>query len=114
MTQKLKPKQNSYLEKRRKLLKAWTYVGPFLLLAIIGFAGYLYLNIPWLINPYEVLSRLQAGSIPQSTIETMAIMLPVMILMVCILLLVVVVIMYAAFSNEKKYLRIVDEESRSR
>jgi len=111
MTRKLKPKQKSYLEKRRKLLKLWSYVGPFILLAIIGFAGYLYLNTPWLINSYEVLSRLKAGSMPQSTIETMAILLPVMILVVLFLLIVIVALMYAAFSNEKKYLDVVDEGS---
>ena len=101
MTRKLNQEQNSYLEKRRKLLKSWPYVGPLLLLCIVGFAGYLYINTPWLINPYEVLSRLEAGTMQQSTIETMALLLPVLFLVVCFLLIVIVVIMYAAFSNEK-------------
>lgn len=105
----LNQQQNSYLEKRRKFVHLWHYVGPLLLIGILGFATYLFVNTPLLINPYEILSRLESHSIKQSSLEMMAVLLPIMFIVVCFLLIVLVAIMYAAFSNEKKYLEIVDE-----
>jgi len=88
-------------------LRFWPYAGSALLVGIIGLALHLYLNTPLLINPFVVLARIESGSIEQSSLHTMAILLPIAFLMVCVLLLVLVLVLYAAFSNEKKYLEIV-------
>ena len=80
-----------------------------LLPGIIGFAAFLYVNSPLLVNPYEVLSRFESGSVKRSTLEMMALLLPIMFMLVCVLLIALVAIMYAAFSNEKKYMEIVRE-----
>jgi len=98
-----------FLEKRRILLRAWRYAGPLLLLGIGGFAAYLYFNTPLLINPFAVASGIESGSIEQSTLQLMAVFVPVLFITACFLLVVLVVLMYAAFANEKKYLAILDE-----
>ncbi len=103
----LSQQQSNYLDKRRKLLKVWRYVGPLMLLGMIGLVIYLNVSTPLLINPYEVMSRLELGSIEQSSLETMAVLLPMMLIMVCFLLVVLIAMMYAVFSNERKYLEIV-------
>ena len=101
--------QSIYLEKRRKLLKSWRYVGPLLIVGLLGFVLSLYTNTPLLINPYEVMSRLKSGSIERSTLEMMAVLLPMMFILVCALVIVLVAMVYAAFSMENKYQEIVME-----
>jgi len=98
---KLTQKQHDYLTKRKKLLESWRYAGPALLLGILGLTVYLYIKTPLLINPHEVFLRVESQAIRQSTLETMAILLPILFIMVCFFLIVLVAIMYAAFSNEK-------------
>jgi uncharacterized BrkB/YihY/UPF0761 family membrane protein len=105
---KLNQQQNSFLEKRRKLVKSWSYVGPLMMLLVLGLAAYVYVKSPLLINPYEVLARLQSGSIEQSTLMTMAVILPIVFITVCFLLIVLIVMLYAAIANEKKYIEILN------
>jgi hypothetical protein len=103
----LSQRQSRYLERRRKLLKAWRYTGPMMFLGIIGLVIYIKINSPLLINPYEVISRLESGSIKQSSLEMMAVLLPIVFIIVCFLLVVLVAIMFAASLNERKYLEII-------
>lgn len=94
-------------------MKAWRYVGPLLVLGILGLAIFVYANSPLLIDPFEVISRLESGSMEQPSLEMMAAFMPIMLITVLFLLLVLVAIMYAAFSNERRYLEILDEASNS-
>ncbi len=107
----LNPRQGRYLERRRSLLKAWRYAGPLLVLGILGLVLFVYANSPLLIDPFEVISRLESGSMERSSLETMATLLPIMLITVFFLLFVLVAILYAAFSNERRYLEILGEAS---
>ena len=91
----------------------WRYVGPILLLAIIVLAAWIFVNSPLLINPYEVISRIKSGTIEQSTFEMMAVILPLIMIFLFLLLVVVIGIMYAAFSKEKRYMKIISEVERA-
>lgn len=103
------PQHIAFLEKRKTLVRSWKYLGPLLLVFILGLAAYVYLTAPMLINPYEVMEALRSGAIEQSTIEIMAVLLPITFLMVCFLLIVLVLVMYMAFANERKYLEILEK-----
>jgi hypothetical protein len=105
----LNQSQIDFLERRRKLLKLWHYVGAISLIVLFGLVLFLKLNTPQLIDPYEVLARLESGAIDQTSLETMAILLPVMVILVCLMLIILVAMMYMAFSNEKKYLKILNK-----
>ena len=105
----LSQKQMNFLEKRRQLLKVWTYAGPSMLLLIIVLVVFLKINTPWLIDPFEVISRLEEGSVETSSLEMMAVLLPVMSCLVCFLLAAFVFLMYLVFTNEKKYLEILNQ-----
>lgn len=102
------PGNERFIAKRRSLLKAWRYVGPLLLVLIAGLATYLYLKTPLMINPFALVTAIEAGAIEDSTLQLMAVFVPLLFLVVCFLLVVLVVLMYAAFANEKKYLAILD------
>ena len=103
------PEQQAFLDKRRGLIRAWRYVGPVLLLAILGFSAYLFIRTPLLINPFEVISRLEAGTLEESTTVILAAMLPVMFGGMLVLLIAIVLVMYAAIANEKKYVAIIEK-----
>ena len=100
--------QTIFIEKRRKLIRAWRAVRPLMLLGIIAYAIYQYIRTPLLVNPFEVMERLRGGSIEQPTLELMAVMLPVMFLTIIFILVVLVVLLFASMSNEKKYLKIIE------
>jgi hypothetical protein len=62
---------------------------------------------PLLINPWAVISRLEAGSLGTTTLMTMAAMLPVVMLTLSLLLLIFVLLAFVAFANERRLLRMV-------
>jgi len=96
--------QSSYLEKRKRLLKSWQYVGPALLLAAIGLATWIFVTSPLLINPYDVTSRIESGTIGQSTLEMMTTLFPLITIFLFLPVFVVIGIMHAAPGKEKRYL----------
>ncbi len=100
--------QQEFLEKRRKLVRSWPSIGLILLIGMVATLLWLWIQQPLLINPYEVVDRLESGSIENSTIALMAVMLPLLFLICFVLLMIVVLFAYAAFANEKKHLKIID------
>ena len=106
---RLSPQQRAFLDKRRHLIRLWRYVGVAVLLVVLGFVTYLAIRTPLLINPFEAISRIEAGTLPESTLVIMAAMLPVMFPAALILLLALVAAMYAAIGNEKKYLAMIED-----
>jgi len=105
---KIDQQQHEFLARRRRLVKLWRYVGPLMLLVIVGLVWFLTTSTPLMINPFEIISRLESGAVDQPTLEMMAVLLPVTFILVCFLLAVFVALMYMAFSNEKKYLEILE------
>jgi magnesium-transporting ATPase (P-type) len=101
--------QSNFLKKRQRLIRAWRYIGPVMLLGIAGFISFVFVSSPLLINPFEIISRLEHGDIERTTLETMTVMLPVVFIMVSFLLVFIVMIMYASFSNERKYLQMLGQ-----
>ena len=89
------------------LVKTWRYVGAMLLAMAIGLGMWLFLSEPLLANPFVALSQLSTGSVPVSTMVLMAGFLPVAVLMCMVLTIAIVLFVFAAFSNEKKYLAII-------
>ena len=107
----LSDEEHRFLSKRSRLLQAWRYVGTILLVILIGLGIWLLLSKPLLANPFIVMARLKSDSIPDSTMALMAGILPVVVLMCIVLAVTVVLFVFAAFYNEKKYLKIIRRES---
>lgn len=101
--------QQLFWERRNRLLNAWKFVGPLLLLSIVGLLLWFYLRNPLLVNPFEIATRLDNETLQQSTLVIMAVMLPIMFLACFVLLLAIIGLMYAAFFNEKKYRQIINK-----
>jgi len=97
-----------FLKKRRRLARFWPVIATLLLMGILAFVVWLFLKNPLLVNPFEVASRLDAGTVESSTLILMAGMLPIMFLACLLILIVVILFGFTVFSNEKKYLEIID------
>ncbi len=106
----LSNEERHFVAKRAKLVQTWPYAGAILLTILVGLGVWLYLSRPLLANPFFVLSQLNRGAIPESTIALLAGMLPVVVLVCMGLAVTVVLLAFAAFSNEKKYLTIIQRE----
>ncbi|MCL4190385.1 MAG: hypothetical protein KJZ87_01470 [Thermoguttaceae bacterium] len=107
----LSNEERHFVAKRAKLVQTWPYVGAMLLTMLVGLGVWLFLSKPLLANPFFVLSQLDRRAIPESTIALMAAMLPVVVLVCLGLAVTVVLFAFAAFSNEKKYLAIIQRDS---
>ncbi|MBU0730390.1 MAG: hypothetical protein KKE17_12425 [Proteobacteria bacterium] len=97
---KIKPKQKTFLGKRGRVIRACRYAGPVTLIAIILLPLILHAIAPQLVNPFEVVSGLQSGTLEQSSLVMMAILLPVLLLFVCLVLIIVICFVYVTIFNE--------------
>lgn len=104
----LTEQERRFLARRTRFLNSWRYVGSALLLVLAAFAGALFWFVPLLANPFAVLARLNGNSIPESSMALSTALLPVVVLICLFLAAAVVLLGFAAFSNERKYLAIIE------
>jgi hypothetical protein len=107
---KLSNEERRFLVKRARLVQSWRYVGAILMAMLIGLGLWLFFSKPLLANPFVVLSRIKSGSLPESMLPLMASMLPIVVLLCLVIAIVAVLFVYAAFSNEKKYLMLIQRD----
>jgi len=100
--------QKLYLARRWRLVRTWPLVGASLLAVIVAALVWLFYQAPMFVNPFTVMSRMEANAIEASTLGLMAGMLPVVVWMCFLLLFILIVFAFTAFSREKKLLRIID------
>lgn len=105
---KLRDEELNFIRKRSRLAKTWPLVGAVLILSTGGLGAWLFFTKPLLANPWTVWSKLEAQAIPDSTLELMAAMLPVVVLMCVALFIALILCAFVAFSNERKYLSILE------
>lgn len=100
---------SAFVAKRRRFVRSGPIVLGLCLLLVIGFGFWLYLRQPKLINFVEVARQIQSGDLDQLTVELMAVMLPIAMLMCLVLLTGLIGLCWAWLTTEKRYLRIFDE-----
>ncbi len=110
----LQPAQAAFLRRRRKLIRVWPFVGGGLLAALALFSGWLFVQNPLLINPMEIVQRLQGSGLDPSTLMTMAGLLPLVFLSSIFLVLLLILFTFAKFRTESKYLALLAEQDSPR
>jgi len=90
----------------------WKLAGPLMLLALLALLGWLFVWSPNLVNPYSVAHEISSGEIERSSLELMALILPVSILMNIGITAVVIGFGFAVCSNERRYLKIIDKQQK--
>jgi hypothetical protein len=98
----------AFLRKRAALVRAWPIAGGIMLAALILLTAWLLWSSPFLVNPYAMMERIREGSIEPGTLQLLAGLLPVAVLCILALVAAMVAFSFAAFSNEKRHLRIID------
>ena len=78
-----------------------------MLLILLGGAAWLWFTTPFFINPWATIEALDQGALPPTTLHIMGAMLPVVVLSVLVLLITLLLIAFAAFSNERRLIRII-------
>ncbi|HRZ83215.1 MAG TPA: hypothetical protein P5069_12205 [Candidatus Hydrogenedentes bacterium] len=97
-----------HVEKRRRIVRAFPIAGGGLLLLLSATEGWLLSTKPLFANPLHVAERVRADTLAPGTQALMAAMLPVMVQLCMLLALAVVVFAFAAWSNERKCLELID------
>jgi len=110
---RLSDRDTSFVEQRGTLNRRWRIAGWLLFAAIAAVLGFLFLTSPMLVAPWEVAARIRTGSLPLSTLQTMALMLPITFLGCFVLLVAVVAFQFAGCANERRLLDIIDVLCRS-
>jgi len=100
---------SAFVDKRRRFVRAGPVVLGFCLALVIGFGLWLYWTQPQLIHFAEVARQIENGSLDQLTVELMAVMLPIAMLMSLVLMTGIIGLTWAWLVNEKRYLRIIAE-----
>lgn len=96
-----------YVAKREKRVKYWPFYGGASLVLLIAYGVWLWVKVPHLINPWHVIESVQAGTLPESTMGVMALMLPIVMAALLLFAFVVVLFWFIVFYNERRLIRLV-------
>ena len=102
----------AFVQQRQQFNSSWPMVGAILLLVVMGMGIGLAMSYPIMANPLYVISQLQAGQLDESTLETAAILLPIVFWMLIICLLLFVMLGWQMMNNEKRLLKILASQQR--
>lgn len=106
----LSTQELSFVARRERLTAYWVVVGGALLLLLGALGVWLWVRVPYLVDPWAVAEGIRTGSLPESTMALMAAMLPVVVLMLLGVVAVGVLLASVAVSNERRLIRIIQRE----
>ncbi len=101
-------KDMSFLKHRRRLVAHWHIAAFSLVVVWVVFGLSFWVRARNLVDPFYVIKQVETQTLSSSTVELMAVLLPVAFWCILLLLISIIVLVCAAMSNEKKYLGIID------
>ena len=96
-----------FIERRERLTKLWPIAGIGCLVLIAVFSVWLWLNVPYLIDPWRVIESLESEALPESTMGIMLVMLPIVMIALLVFAFIIVLLGFAAFANERRMIRLL-------
>ncbi|MCB1761625.1 MAG: hypothetical protein KDI27_00620 [Gammaproteobacteria bacterium] len=96
-----------FLEKRERRTNYWPFFGVALLLLVVVYGVWLWVKMPHLINPWQVVASIEAGALSDSKMGVMVVMLPVVVDTLLLFTFVVILLWFVAFYNERRLIRLV-------
>jgi hypothetical protein len=97
------------LRNRRLFIAAWRSIGPLLTAGLFIFIGMMLLTAPMFLNPFAVIARLRADTLDLTTLQTMAMKLPIILILLGVTMLLLILQAYRGCRREKQYLLLLDE-----
>ncbi len=107
MATALSDKDEAHLRRREGLIRRWPWVLVPLLVLFLGLGIYAWFRVPLLFNPWAAIAALEAGSIEDTTLMMMAMMLPIAMLATFGLSLCLLLFLAVGLSNEGRLIRII-------
>jgi hypothetical protein len=107
----LNSQELAWVARRRTFLALWPWAGGAMIAALLGFAIWLWLAVPLMINPWAAIRAAEGGSIDDTTLTAMALMLPILLIACLVVLVVMIGVLFAAFANEKKLIAMVEKQA---
>ncbi|MES2625510.1 MAG: hypothetical protein V4628_09535 [Pseudomonadota bacterium] len=101
--------QHEFLRKRRTFVAAWSSIGPLLTAGLLIFVVTMLLAAPMFLNPFAVIQRLRTDTLDLTTLQTMAMMLPVIFILLCVTLLLLILQTYRGCRRERQYLQLTEQ-----
>jgi hypothetical protein len=99
---------HNFLKKRKRLIAIWNSIAVIMLIALVTIFSWIYIQVPYLANPLFVAEALKHNEIQESVMATSAITLPVVFITLFVTVGIFVLFGFAIFSNEKRYLSIIE------
>ena len=104
---KFKQSDSEFLQHRKQLNSVWGSIIPLLIGVLVILYGFLWFTAPMLVNPFAVMNRLQADTVDITTLQTMAVMLPMVFGLLCAVMLVLVGFVHQTIKTERRYQSII-------
>ena len=101
--------QREFLRGRRMFIAAWRSIGPLMIGGLLIFIVMILLTAPMFLNPMAVIARLRAETLDLVTLQTMAMMLPVVVMLLCLTLFLLIVQTYRGCKREQQYLLLTNQ-----
>ena len=98
-----------FIKKRIILVRWWSIAGSVMLAVLGGLMLWLFVRVPNFINPLHVAGQLQAGTLEQTSLEIMAVILPIVVLGLLLVCVVMISFGFVVFANERRYIQIIEE-----
>jgi len=98
-----------FIKQRQKRINKWSIIFIPLIAIIVLNVLWLFMKVPNFINPSVIVNEITAQVVKQSRLETMAVFLPIVVILFYILLFVIVGILFLSMRLEKKYLKIINK-----
>lgn len=93
-----------YLARRERLLRYWPVAGGTLLCLLAGLGLYLWLEVPYLVNPRALGVAIETGRLAESTVLFMAALVPVLFVALLASAVLVVLLLFVVAANERRLL----------
>jgi hypothetical protein len=103
----LTPQEAAFLRRRERLLRYWPWAGGGLLWLLACLLLWLWLEVPYLVNPRALALAVEGGELSEGTVLMLATMLPVVFLTLLIVLALVILMLFAVLGRERRLLRLL-------
>lgn len=103
----LSPQEAAFLRRRERLLRYWPWAGGGLLGLLACLLLWLWIEVPYLVNPRALALAVEGGELPETTVLMLATMLPVVFLTLLIVLALVILMLFAVFGRERRLLHLL-------
>lgn len=97
-----------FLKRRKILVGSWRSIAPVLVAGILIFYFTMLYAAPILVSPFAAMQRLEENSVDMTTLQTMAVMLPLIVTVLCLVLLIVIANGYRRARIERQYQELLE------